>query len=160
MDKLVVLINDTIVMNDIYMSSVMNDWVTLSLNISNIKNTTKTLEFRLVDKDGGNSNLSSKVWIDNVHFDMQAVSVQTKDKIDSKCSIYPNPATSYITLELNQSVNSDLTINIYNLLGEPIRTEVIKQNRQPINISDLKSGIYVVEIKSKDWIETQKLIIK
>ena len=75
-------------------------------------------------------------------------------------SVYPNPATSNLTLNFNNRNNADLTLNIYNITGELVSSEILRQNQQQINISDLSNGIYMVEIKSNGWSEKQKLIIQ
>ncbi|PIY05959.1 MAG: hypothetical protein COZ21_03585, partial [Bacteroidetes bacterium CG_4_10_14_3_um_filter_31_20] len=56
--------------------------------------------------------------------------------------------------------NADLTLNIYNVMGALIKSETLKQNQQQINTKDLSNGIYLVEIKSKEWSGKQKLIIQ
>ena len=53
-----------------------------------------------------------------------------------------------------------MEINIYDNTGEMVRLEILKQNKQQINIGALGNGIYLVEIKSKEWAEKQKLIIQ
>jgi len=45
-------------------------------------------------------------------------------------------------------------------MGSLVKTELLKQNQQQINIGDLSNGIYIVKIKSKRLIGNQKLIIK
>ena len=75
-------------------------------------------------------------------------------------SLYPNPASDIVTLKIDNSNNTELTLNIYNLMGELVKSEMLKQNQQQINIGDLSSGVYMVTIKSKDFTENQKLIIQ
>jgi hypothetical protein len=45
-------------------------------------------------------------------------------------------------------------------MGELIRSETLQQNQKQINVKDLKNGIYLVEIKSKEGSKKQKLIIQ
>ncbi|MFH1004128.1 MAG: T9SS type A sorting domain-containing protein [Bacteroidota bacterium] len=75
-------------------------------------------------------------------------------------SIYPNPASDIITLNVDNRNNANLTLNIYNVIGELIKSELLKKNQQQINISNLNNGIYIVVIKSKELTENQKLIIQ
>jgi len=74
--------------------------------------------------------------------------------------IYPNPANDILTLNFDNGNNADLTLNIYNITGELVRSETLRQNQQQINIGELSNGIYMVEIKSNGWSENQKLIIQ
>ena len=74
--------------------------------------------------------------------------------------IYPNPATDIVTLNINNANNKDLEINIYDITGTLVKSEILKQNQQKINIGDLSNGVYMVSIKSKDLTENQRLIIQ
>lgn len=73
---------------------------------------------------------------------------------------YPNPASEIVTLNFENINNADFTLNIYNVIGKLISSETLRYNHQQINIGDLSNGIYIVEIKSKEWSGKQKLIIK
>jgi len=63
-------------------------------------------------------------------------------------------------LTIDNINNVDLTLNIYNVTGGLISTEKLQQNHQQIDIGNLNNGIYMFEIKSKEWTEKQKLIIQ
>ncbi|MEH6408159.1 MAG: PQQ-dependent sugar dehydrogenase [Leeuwenhoekiella sp.] len=74
-----------------------------------------------------------------------------------KIKIYPNPAKSAIHIISSTEGGSIL---IYNILGKLIIDKKINQNEQEIDVSGLKSGLYMVKIASgKNKISTQKLII-
>ncbi|MFA6933420.1 MAG: T9SS type A sorting domain-containing protein, partial [Bacteroidales bacterium] len=75
-------------------------------------------------------------------------------------TIYPNPASDIINLEINNTTKEVLNLNIYNIMGSLVKTETTAVNNNQINISDLNNGIYLIEIKSKDLITKQKLIIQ
>ncbi len=79
---------------------------------------------------------------------------------EKKFSIYPNPASDIVTLNIDNANNAVLTLNIYNVIGKLISSVTLKQNQKQIHIGDLSNGIYIVEIKSKELSEKQKLIIK
>lgn len=84
-----------------------------------------------------------------------------KDEINpSSITIYPNPASNIITLCFNTNSNDVLLLNIYNIMGSLIKTEILLQNQQDINISALNNGIYMIEVKTKKMTEKQKLIIQ
>ena len=78
----------------------------------------------------------------------------------NKITLYPNPANDFITLNIGISTNDDLEINIYNILGDKVRSEMAKENYQNIYIGDLNSGIYLVSVKSKSLTVNQRLIIR
>ncbi|MBL0310605.1 MAG: T9SS type A sorting domain-containing protein [Bacteroidetes bacterium] len=75
-------------------------------------------------------------------------------------SVFPNPASDIFSLNVTRDIKSDLILDIYNLMGTLVKTEIIKQNQQQINVGDLSNGIYLVEVKSKGFTANKKLIIQ
>jgi hypothetical protein len=74
--------------------------------------------------------------------------------------VYPNPAVDVITLKINNANNKDKLLTIYNVFGEVVRSELLKQNMQKINISELNNGIYLLLINTDKWSVKQKLLIQ
>ncbi|MDD3858882.1 MAG: T9SS type A sorting domain-containing protein [Bacteroidales bacterium] len=102
----------------------------------------------------------STMYIDNLSFNGFVTDIPDKISLNSNVNIYPNPATDYITVSTENLNNTDLTVNIYNVIGALVKSETLLQDQEQLNIEDLESGIYMLEIKSKEWSEKQKLIIK
>lgn len=74
--------------------------------------------------------------------------------------IYPNPASDFFTFVINRNSKVDLILNIYNITGSLVKTEMLKYNEQQIYTGDLSNGVYMVEIQSKGVYGIEKLIIK
>mgnify|MGYP001270407077 CR=1 FL=1 len=102
---------------------------------------------------------ASTTYYKPIHISTSALSINETDQLSS-INIYPNPASDNLTINIERTGNDALTLNLYNAWGALVKTEDIKQNQQQLNISDLSNGIYLVEIKCKDWTEKQKLIIQ
>lgn len=102
---------------------------------------------------------NSVLFVDNLSFDNLITSVNESVSVNSSFSLYPNPAFDIITLNIDNN-NSDLILNIYNVMGTLIKSELLKQNQRLINIGYLSNGIYMTEITSKEWTGKQKLIIQ
>jgi hypothetical protein len=103
---------------------------------------------------------NSVLYVDNLSFDNLISSTPEQTVKNALFSLYPNPAFDIITLNIDNRNNDDLTLNIFNLIGALVKSEKFKQNQQQINVGDLGNGIYMVEIKSKEWTEKKKLIIQ
>lgn len=69
-------------------------------------------------------------------------------------SIYPNPATDVIYVNINESFE---TI-IYNYQGQMVKK--ISSSDGKIDISDIKNGIYFVEIKTDNDVIINKIVIE
>lgn len=72
-------------------------------------------------------------------------------------SIYPNPAADFISIN-GIDPNNKISVTFYNRLG-PI-TSTIKLTSDRLDISHLKKGLYIIEIKTNTWVSRQKFIKK
>ena len=71
-----------------------------------------------------------------------------------KFSLYPNPATDILNIEMESELKS---VEIYSLQGQKVLTSNLKE----INTSSLASGLYMVRVENVDGaIATKKLAIK
>ncbi len=103
---------------------------------------------------------NSILYIDNLSFDKLITSIAEKNSENTRFNLYPNPASEILTLSSYNSSNEKLTLNIYNVMGTLVKSEMLNQNQLQINIGNLSNGIYSVELKSKDYTGKQKLIIQ
>ena len=77
--------------------------------------------------------------------------------------IFPNPSNENITLSSNFHINNPTKINIYNLTGKLVLSEnvAIKNgSSENINVSSLRSGVYLLEIKNPNLINQMFHFIK
>jgi hypothetical protein len=72
-------------------------------------------------------------------------------------TIFPNPASDHLTLKFAQNT-SKAEIKIYNLLGELRSTSRKSSTESTIDISDLSSGVYIIEVTTEKNIMRQKFI--
>ena len=77
-------------------------------------------------------------------------------------TIYPNPASTIATLNMEGIIGPDITLELYNLLGELVVTENYTTSsdfRQDLDISGLNNGIYNVILVVNGSIYSKKLQI-
>jgi uncharacterized protein (TIGR02145 family) len=70
--------------------------------------------------------------------------------------IYPDPATSQITIACPE--NKNLNLAIYNIVGELVLQRELFNNTNEIDIRSLAKGIYVIKVSGADWAVQRKLI--
>ena len=66
-------------------------------------------------------------------------------------SVYPNPATTSVSLDLSSIQQGNYTLTLVNVLGETISSEKISINgsmRKMIDVSIVPTGVYTVELRS------------
>ena len=100
------------------------------------------------------------LWVDNLSFSGSVPVGISEMNISNITSIYPNPASDVVTLEINNASYEDMELTIYTTTGVLVKSELLKYNQQQINVADLSNGIYTVTLQSKNWKENQQLIIQ
>jgi hypothetical protein len=70
-------------------------------------------------------------------------------------ALFPNPATSFITIHIKEGIPIEETI-IYNHLGQ--KALVVVPVNNAVDVSTLKPGIYFIELATKDWKGRTKLV--
>jgi len=75
------------------------------------------------------------------------------DNLISK--IYPNPATSQLTIDLNEEGTAIVTV--YNVLGQAVIEETLQGISNKINIAELSSGLYFVKVNQNGRNHTVKI---
>lgn len=74
-------------------------------------------------------------------------------KLDKKVTLFPNPGTDKLNIGLDEPINE---VVIYNLLGQKVLTSTAQQ----IDIAQLVSGIYSVQIRFKDTSAVTRKFVK
>ena len=77
----------------------------------------------------------------------------------SNFAVYPNPANDILTVQ-NKDNAVISKVNVVDILGKTIKTFTFNTTEVSLDISDLKAGIYFVEIHSNTVKTTQKVIKK
>ena len=78
--------------------------------------------------------------------------------LNQKISIYPNPAKDQI--QLKGYISQNAQVIIYNFLGQVEHEESVSSN-QTIFVGDLKSGIYILQVKdANSSIQNLRLLIQ
>jgi ligand-binding sensor domain-containing protein len=74
--------------------------------------------------------------------------------------VYPNPASENITVRVDCNMEPNTKLNIYDVFGALVKSELLNQSQTEMHMGDFKNGIYVLEIKNKDYTEKQKIVIQ
>ena len=75
--------------------------------------------------------------------------VNTESILTERISVYPNPVSQYIQLELHERVGN-YEAELYDLQGQLLSKEVIHNQIQKINLQNLSAGTYLLRIKNED----------
>ncbi|MGB1248820.1 MAG: T9SS type A sorting domain-containing protein [Chitinophagales bacterium] len=79
-------------------------------------------------------------------------------------NMYPNPAATYTTISFEAQKAEVATIAVYNAIGSKVLAEnsnlIVGNNTIDVNVSDLPSGFYFVEVEIAEGRATQRLVVK
>lgn len=117
------------------------NWRSHSIDLSQYAGQNIWIAFHDVNYD------AYEIWIDDVT--ITANSTGVNEISNTTFSVYPNPATSVITVE------GEGLAEVYNTLGQMVISENVNGNAQ-LNVSNLESGVYFVRMNGA----TQRFIKK
>ncbi|WP_167610980.1 alpha-amylase family glycosyl hydrolase [Maribellus sediminis] len=84
--------------------------------------------------------------------------VERLEQTNAELRVYPNPASSFITISADEDMSE---IQLYNLQGKLIyQQSKIGDKQTQIPVQDYVSGIYLVRVVLDNTIKTQKIIIE
>ncbi len=80
---------------------------------------------------------------------------------ETSFTVYPNPVTNRCTIQLPESVNTEVTITLYDLLGKTVYYAKTKVNGGKTTFSrgDIKTGLYILQVAYDKKINAQRLLI-
>ena len=91
-----------------------------------------------------------------------ALNENTKDAI--QFSLYPNPTTKNCFIDINLIESSNLEITVLNYLGQVLKQKSYNanfgKNEIEVDLNNVQSGIYFVNIKNGKFTTTKKLIVE
>ncbi len=133
-----------------------NEWRNETVNLSAFANNAAVLiKFEVA---GSGNNL----YLDNINVS-QNNSIEKYNPI-TYFDIYPNPASSEITLNLSLTKSEDITASIYNNIGQLVQSEQLNglqigDSSIKMPVEKLPAGIYTMIVSSKDGLQSKKFII-
>jgi hypothetical protein len=82
--------------------------------------------------------------------------------INSNFKVYPNPVSGALFVQPRKSVDEGFTIEIFSMKGELVKTECVdgSTNIYQIDVSSLKTGIYILRMVSVSGNYSEEIIIK
>lgn len=85
----------------------------------------------------------------------QNTTASAEDFFSQKFSVYPNPSSNLVHIKSDENIDK---IEVYSTLGKSVLTA--KSNFSNIDVSNLKSGLYLLKIYVDDKVASKKIIIQ
>lgn len=75
-------------------------------------------------------------------------------------SVYPIPTDDVLTVELNNTSNGTLALQILDAMGKEVRTISVNENRSTMDVSGLSRGIYLIQALEENAIIGRKRFVR
>jgi len=132
----------------------INEWTESHVNLPNLSDT-YYIAFEANEKNGRG------VGIDDVSIDL-GLGISSIDE-KNMISIYPNPSSGIYNIRLNNNLLQEtfISLNITDITGKQIKNYNFSNNKNiELNLSDLQSSIYFINLIFEDKTITKKLVLQ
>ena len=73
-----------------------------------------------------------------------------QDAADRVVKFYPNPATSFVTFDLQKRNEKGYDIQVFNFLGQVVYEQKNIPSKTTINLTDYNRGVYIYQLRERD----------
>jgi len=82
------------------------------------------------------------------------------NSLASNLKIFPVPAIDLVTVSIADFNNDKATIRLYSMLGQQVQELAISEKSTIIDISALPTGVYIINVSTKNGFASKKIIKK
>ena len=79
--------------------------------------------------------------------------IKTNPVQNASFSVFPNPATEYVTVRFEGLTDGPLEVSLYDVIGQRVKTaqfsREIGQTDYQLNLSDVAQGLYIIRLTGK-----------
>jgi Secretion system C-terminal sorting domain len=72
------------------------------------------------------------------------------DKILRGVKIYPNPTSNIVNIEIEGALNKSVQVLVKDISGRVVLQQTLTSDNSIINMSSIKSGLYILETQFSD----------
>ncbi len=84
------------------------------------------------------------------------ISTEVEEDFSSAYKFYPNPTSGLLTVELPE----DGVVNVFDLNGKLLQSASVSMGRNTINLTELRTGVYIIKYISPNSVKTFNVIKK
>ncbi len=111
--------------------------------------------------------VNTGVFTDNLNmpFQVDANTLGMDEEFANSLEVYPNPATNLVNVSLELQNQSNVQIDVYNVIGKLVSHEVYGNNspgviKEQINVEDWTPGIYEIRVTMDQRTTSKKIVIR
>ncbi|MBC8084616.1 MAG: M36 family metallopeptidase, partial [Hymenobacter sp.] len=116
-----------------------------------------------IDAEQGSSNILTDQ-VAGYLIPTRVLATQPQQQRDELLDLYPNPASSELTVRLPVSSKAPVQVSVLTVLGKTVQTTAVRstelQQGLRLNTSALAAGLYIVQLRSDAGTFTRKVLIQ
>ena len=94
-----------------------------------------------------------------INEEYQFVRSSTEDELFSDILIMPNPATEYLTINVDLSTHNGMEYRLLDITGNRILSGSIDTDNTQLNIENVPGGVYILSLSLNDKFKYEKIVI-
>ena len=106
---------------------------------------------KVIVKFAFTSNYGNNIWVDNINISNQPAGIEENE--DNSIAIFPNPAKDVLNITSEKAINQ---IDVYDVNGKLVKSYTNVNNT--INVKDLATGVYMLNITTEDGQVSKKIV--
>lgn len=95
-----------------------------------------------------------------VHHPFEITLVNTIEESNITLSVFPNPTTKTLTLDVSEFKNGDLSYQLIDVNGTSLKASEIVEQQTQIDMKNLPTGTYIMNIIGQDQLKQSFKIVK
>lgn len=103
-------------------------------------------------------NLNATLDKNSIQSEEIAAYLDDEESLRNEMMVYPNPASEFVTIEINPSLSTDSRISIYDMQGKLVMDKNFTSNTIELNLKPFKAGIYKVVLNG-EFTNSESLVI-
>jgi hypothetical protein len=88
-----------------------------------------------------------------------ATDVKDAASMNNLITIFPNPTNGVFNVKLDAYVNNNMVVEIYNSVGEVVKTVTVNSNNADIDLSMYANGVYMVKVIADNQVATKAIVL-
>jgi hypothetical protein len=158
------MMRDTVAKAKQNLSGMAMSWATFNINLTYLSSTAPDSAIIVLSASGNTPVNGSYLYVDNLSFSGTVTGVKNIENNISNVSIYPNPSTDNISIEMNVQKMSSVKFQLVDLTGKLIKElnagDIQGKYNTTINTVGISKGTYFLKVNANDAVEVKKIIIQ
>ena len=139
-------------------------WATFNINLNYMSSAMPDSAVIVLSASGATPVANSYLYVDNISFNGSVTGINNIENLVSNISVYPNPSTENINIQLNAQKTSLVKFQLVDLTGKLVKEVIVGEIQgkyaTSINTTGIAKGTYFLKVIANDVVETQKISIQ